>query len=520
MTLAVGGSNAITPVGIVTYFRGESQALLKEGAKAAAAKNVNIQANADKEIKGYTIGAAAAGGMGLSGAVNVIVTKDKTKAAAEYGTDITAKNGDLNIKAHSDYVLRAESAAVALSVANDPNAIKLAVAVNAVVSVLQGSTIAQLDGKATAKNNKVNVNAYSKRDVIDAAASVSGGVFGNSVGVTLLALVAGAKMSQDASDMLVYGNAKEKSGNSSTFDAGKFLKHADVNGSSKYYDTEIVYDEDGNPVMEDVVDENGNPVLDENDNPVQQEKRRATGGDTVYDGDGNPVMDYVYDKNGKLVMEDVYDENGNPVMEDVYDENGDLIVEDVLDENGNPVMEDVLDDDGNVATEIVLDADNNPVLDEDGNVKTQPKQQVKQQAKRQVKQQPKQQTRTQGSLSESLAKDLLGNGHRESEETVGSKDKKEKDQSTFDASSKYRSDDFDNKDFNEDGEEGRGENLNNNKTVKTKGEDGTIENGTRDDSDTQDVKNAKNMNVYTYEDPKDAVIARITANAAVEAKQR
>lgn len=110
-------------------------------------------------------------------------------------------------------------------------------------------------------------------------------------------------------------------------------------------------------IVKDILDENGDPVLDDEGNPTYEETYNE-----LKDNEGNPIIftegpimtetlevplfEYyeveVLDENGDSVLDD----EGNPlfelVEEPVLDENGDQKVEiqevPVLDENGNPVM--------------------------------------------------------------------------------------------------------------------------------------------------------------------------------------
>lgn len=327
--VALSGSVAVTPAAVVTYFTGESDAILKTGSTVNAANDVNIKAKAKKEIDLYSAGASIGGTVGVSGTANVIVSKDKTEAKAEKGTSITSSAGGLNIDAQSEYKLTSATAALAGGT--------VGAAVNAVVSVIKSNTTAELAGKANVKND-VNVKASGSRNITNVGANLGAGLVG--AGVNVMVLAAGEKMSQDAADMLVYGNSKSK-GSSKTFDADTLMKNIAKGdkGGSKYYKNDL---------------------------------------------------------------------------------------------NGS-----------------------------------------------------------------TLAADTAGNGHYESKTEVGGTSSSDDDkQGTFDAASGYRSSDFDNTGYNDNGTTQRGENLN--------------------AKDTNDVANAKKLNVYTSVAPEDAVIARITADAVIE----
>ena len=206
------GTAAVAPVAAVTYFKGETGARLAGGAKANA-KSIRVSASGNKDIDAYTAGAAGSGTAGVSGAANIIIAKDKVRAAMEQGTESNA-DGDVNVDARSDYKLRGMSAAIGA-------AGTAGVAVNAVVSVQKGSTAAEIGGTVTAGSGAVNVSAGGARDVISAEAALGAGMAG--VGVGVMVLVSGTKMSQDAADMLAYGNAKDRNHGKAAFDADKAL---------------------------------------------------------------------------------------------------------------------------------------------------------------------------------------------------------------------------------------------------------------------------------------------------------
>ena len=220
--VAAGGGAGVTPVGVVTYFQGESSARLRNGSTVDVqnGKNITIKATSDKDINLYSLGATA-GGVGLSGTANVLVSRDSAGAIAE--TDTALKTGgDVNLSATGDYKLRSATAAFAAGSAG--------IGVNAVVSVMKSSTTAEMAGSVSgqagnAKN--LNVNASAKRDVINVVANLSGGAVGG--GVSALVLVAGTKMSQDAADMIAYGNGPNRE-KKTGFDAKAFMDTMEKNG--------------------------------------------------------------------------------------------------------------------------------------------------------------------------------------------------------------------------------------------------------------------------------------------------
>lgn len=76
------------------------------------------------------------------------------------------------------------------------------------------------------------------------------------------------------------------------------------------------------PVMIDVFDEDGNPVM---------EQKKDELGKPVYDENGDPVMVQKQEQKKELVFEYEYDEDGNILL----DENGEKVLK--LDENGDPI---------------------------------------------------------------------------------------------------------------------------------------------------------------------------------------
>ena len=250
VTAAGAGAAAITPTAVVTYFKGSTEALVAKGTNVTfgdvsqAARSMNVKADSTKNIDLYSIGASAGGTAGVSGTANILVAKDTTSAKTGEDTTIDLGKGAFDSKADSAYNVTAGSGAIAVGgVAG--------VAVNAVVNILKGKTEAELAGTVTA--GKVDVNATGSRDVNMAAITGAGGGAA-AVGATVLVLNAGEKMSQDAVDGLMYGNADSKTEEvgadddeksdevkaSKTFDVDSFLKASEGQGA----DTSELYDKD------------------------------------------------------------------------------------------------------------------------------------------------------------------------------------------------------------------------------------------------------------------------------------
>ncbi|MBR1559442.1 MAG: hypothetical protein IJ646_04290 [Clostridia bacterium] len=262
---AVGGAAgaAVSPVAVVTYFSGEAIADLGKDSKVdnADGGDFSVTARANKEIGLYSVGFAVGGGVGVSGAGNVIVSKDRTQARV--GEDAEIKSaGDVNVTATGDYRLRSASGAIAVGGG-------AGVGVNAVVSVLKSNTIAEMAGKTSNAQN-VNVLADSSREVLSMGASVGVGG-GAGVGVNVMVLVAGSKMSQDSADMLTYGNSEAKTDENKTFDPAKLLAKKGLARKTTEFER----------------DGNGNFVLDEKGNRKTVERDTLTAAELSGDLEGN-----------------------------------------------------------------------------------------------------------------------------------------------------------------------------------------------------------------------------------------
>ncbi|MBQ8963249.1 MAG: hypothetical protein IJ089_05575 [Clostridia bacterium] len=226
VALAGAAAAAVTPVGVVTYFNGSANTAIKEGSAVSVSQNVNVTAEANKEIGLYSVGAAAAGGAGVSGTANVIVSKDQTTAKVEKNASVESRNLDLNIKADSDYDLTSATASVGAGTAG--------VAVNAVVSVIKSKTLAEMAGKASLGRD-LNVKASGTKDITNVGANLAVGAVG--VGVNVMVLVTGTKMSQDAADMMANGGKE----GGKAFNAKDMMATVAKNdkGASKYYSSEL-----------------------------------------------------------------------------------------------------------------------------------------------------------------------------------------------------------------------------------------------------------------------------------------
>ena len=201
-TVAAAGSGqtAVSPVIIVTVYAGSSEAQMF-GANVYARNNVDVIATANKDMDTFAIGAGASN-VAVSGAVTVTTVKDVTKAVISKDVkDLKAEN--MSILAQSDYDLFGLSATVT-------GANKAAIAINTILSFVNASTLAEMEGTAVLHGGTATVAASSHRDVLNLGATLSGALLGAGVGITVSGLSAGAKMDQDAADMVVYGKLNKK----------------------------------------------------------------------------------------------------------------------------------------------------------------------------------------------------------------------------------------------------------------------------------------------------------------------
>lgn len=80
----------------------------------------------------------------------------------------------------------------------------------------------------------------------------------------------------------------------------------------------------------------------------------------VLDENGDPVLIEATDENGDIIMEPVVNENGDPVLVEATDENGDPIEVGVTDENGDPVLVQSTDENG----ELLFDDSGEPIMEQ------------------------------------------------------------------------------------------------------------------------------------------------------------
>jgi filamentous hemagglutinin family protein len=102
----------------------------------------------------------------------------------------------------------------------------------------------------------------------------------------------------------------------------------EVTGGTSYEGLKL--DENGNPVLKKVLDNEGNPASDENGNQIYIQ-RYDDAGISLYDDAGNPLIRQAADEKGNPV----FHADGNPVYVQAYEDEGNPL----YDENGSPVFE-------------------------------------------------------------------------------------------------------------------------------------------------------------------------------------
>ncbi|MCR4711379.1 MAG: hypothetical protein K5707_03690, partial [Clostridia bacterium] len=192
-----------TPVFALTYYGGETNALLGSGT-VDVKKAVSILADSRKDIDQVTIGASAGTGAALSGAISLMFLKDHTNALVQHGT--TINGGSLDVIADSNYDLTGASVALAGSFSGES---KPGGSVNGMLTLAKSSTLAEMEGSANV-SGPARIKAVADRDIVEAGLAGGFSMNGVAAGVTVMFLVAGDRMDQDAANMLTYGSAKKE----------------------------------------------------------------------------------------------------------------------------------------------------------------------------------------------------------------------------------------------------------------------------------------------------------------------
>ena len=215
IALAGSGKYAVTPTAALSFYTGETNALLGSGT-VKAANNVNISADSDKHFHQYTIGAAAAGKVAISGAISSVSLKDRTNAIVQKDVEITG--GSMELTAKSNYSIDGATAAIAASSGDDSIA---TFAVNIMVTIAKANVLAEMGGEAEL-TGAAKISAKAERDIINVALDGSGNSGSGAAGATVMVTIAGTKMDQEAANMMTYGAAEEQ--NNKTFDSNELAK--------------------------------------------------------------------------------------------------------------------------------------------------------------------------------------------------------------------------------------------------------------------------------------------------------
>ena len=193
--LAGAGNAAVSPIAIVTYFNGASEATVGASAALEAAGAVKVAADSKQNVVTAANGVSAAAVAAVSGTVSVTVSKRQTRASALDGA--TLRGASVDVTATDLYDFFGEAATIGASGT-------AAVGVTAMVNVLKNSVEASLGRNSIvyALTGDANIAAKAERDVASYAGSVSGSGTA-AVGATVMVTVIGDKLQQDARDALL-----------------------------------------------------------------------------------------------------------------------------------------------------------------------------------------------------------------------------------------------------------------------------------------------------------------------------
>ena len=324
-TIAGGGSGAVavSPVAVLQFYNGSSEAYLKKG-NVYAALGVNVEATSDKTIDQYTIGVAGSGLVAVAGGVTIQSIKDSTKAAVGQGVTITRAN-NLSVHGQSNYSLIGVNGLAAAAVLGG-------VAVNVMLTIMKANTLAEMEGTATLTGGALEVRATSNRSILDIGATLSGGTVG--VGITLAGLVSGTKMDQDEANMMVYGDTKDKSKTTfSTSGVAKMLKDTrkQFGLKEKYMGTQEI---EGTPDKEgNMTGGLGDDLEGNSDNKNTQMNIGSNG---TFDAQGAAVDASAYDQRGaadETMTDGSHEDDETPVDDKLAD--GGLGEEDDVEETAD-----------------------------------------------------------------------------------------------------------------------------------------------------------------------------------------
>ena len=324
-TIAGGGAGAVavSPVAVLQFFSGSSEAYLQEG-NVYAPLGVNVEATSDKTIDQYTIGVAGSGLVAVAGGVTIQSIKDSTKAAV--GQDVVVERANsMSVHGKSNYSLIGVSGLAAAATVGG-------VAVNVMLTIMKANTLAEMEGTATLTGGALEVRATSNRSILDIGATLSGGAVG--VGITLAGLVSGTKMDQDEANMMVYGDTKDNGKTTfSTSGVAKMLKDTrkQFGLKEKYMGTQEI---EGTP------DNEGNMTgglgADLEGNSDNKNTQMNIGSNGTFDAQGAAVDASAYDQRGaadETMTDGSHEDDETPVDDKLAD--GGLGEEDDVEETAD-----------------------------------------------------------------------------------------------------------------------------------------------------------------------------------------
>jgi len=198
LSASASGMTGVSGVAVVTYFSGTTKASLRAGSELKAYNGeFSVIACSNEFITSDCAGISGGGTAGISGAVDVIITKLTTIALLEDNTSRTnIYAGTVTISSKDTYKLI--GAAVSLAAAGTAG-----VGVTAIVTVSKNTVTAGI-GKnyyVRTTSGNMNVSALCDRNISTYAGSASaGGTVGT--GAVVMVTVIGGKLEKEASDEL------------------------------------------------------------------------------------------------------------------------------------------------------------------------------------------------------------------------------------------------------------------------------------------------------------------------------
>ncbi len=213
------GAVAVGGAVVITYFSAQTTASAAAESEITAKGAVVLKAASAETVSGDAAGFAVSGTVSVSGTVVVNLTNIVTRAYTE--DDVTITGEKLDILADDIYrvVCVVGSVAVSGTVGVGVTAM-VCVAANTVSAEIGENNIIETTGTASYSDEApagITVRAQSDRQILAYAINEAGGQVG--VGVTLMTVVIGGKLTQDSADNL---RNEDSDGNSHGFDSDGF----------------------------------------------------------------------------------------------------------------------------------------------------------------------------------------------------------------------------------------------------------------------------------------------------------